>query len=83
MSKFAIFNGSRKGLFKFMANQVKKEYVILIDIPEEELWNMRNKFPGTQAYYLYNNEDLKDKTIHDIGPILNLYNSFINISDKN
>ena len=82
MSKFMIFNGSRKGLFVSMVNQIrpKKNTIIMMDVSEEELFKMRNSQKHIQAYYLYDISDLSDKTIHDIGPIMNLYNGFVKVT---
>ena len=83
---YYVINGSRTGLHRYYLDQLKlkKDTVYLMDIPEETLWILREKFPGTEASYLYDPKDLEGKNIHDIGPVLNLYNSFIKVNvEKN
>jgi hypothetical protein len=82
--RYTIINGSRSGLFVSVASQLKMDTdrVYIIDIPEETLWKLREKYPGTNAMYLYDPKDLVGKSIHDIGPIIGLYNTFIAVDDK-
>ncbi len=80
--RYIVINGSRTGLFINIADQLKllTDKVYLLDIPEESLWRLREKYSGTEAWYLYDPKDLVGKSIHDIGPVLYLYNTFINVS---
>ncbi len=84
--RYMVINGSRKGLFMESYNKLNlgKGNIFIIDIPEESLWKLREKYPDIKAMYLYDPKDLEGKTIHDIGPILNLYDKFVMVSnDKN
>jgi len=80
--RYIVINGSRTGLFGNVADKLElpTDRVYLLDIPEESLWRLRQKFSGIEAWYLYDPKDLVGKYTHDIGPVLNLYNTFIKVS---
>lgn len=80
--RYIVINGSRAGMFHDAVDQLKfqTDRVYLLDIPEESLWRIKEKFSGTEAWYLYDPKDLVGKYSHDIGPVLNLYDTFIKVS---
>ena len=80
--KYLIVNGSRKGLCKNLRLRYQENVRYFFDINEKSLVHIRNKYPNVRAVYLYVPEDVKDKTIHDIGPTIALYNRFIKIDKQ-
>ena len=77
--KYLIVNGTRN-LIKYLPSKFMyiDNTIIIVDTDEKTLKSYKDKFP-TKSYYLYDTNDLKGKTIHDIGPTISLYDEFVKI----
>jgi len=82
-TKYIVINGSRKGLSGFakLKNKIPElpGYLYVSDVPESVLYGMKRTIPNVRSYYLYDSKDLVGKTIHDIGPTIVLYDTFIKV----
>lgn len=85
-----VLNGSRKGLIKPSWPKLSKllplssnQAIIMTDTTDETLYSLKQEYPDTRSYYIYDRSDLADKTLHDVDcPNLSLYDDFIDVSPK-
>ena len=78
---FIVLNGSRKGIHDFIKRNSAKLYVIQCNVrtntTEEELYNLRKKYPDTVSYYFYETSNVK--TYDADCPNMSLYDDYVKV----